>query len=186
MLFLRTLLFSLLAVTGFTADSITASDCGVAPVFGITALSILPAIPVVGQNATLTSDYQVPATVTGGTAKYACFYNGIPVMSESYDLCTQTTCPIGVGAHSDKSIVAVPDIKGSLVCTIKWADVAGQELMCIKTKIQLGASALRGVVFQFVEFPFLRVEDETEAMTLYVPQNHRNDTCIAIENSLVY
>ena len=184
--FLRTLLFSILAVTGFTADSITASDCGVAPVFGITSLSILPAIPVVGQNATLFSDYQVPAEVSGGTAKYACSYNGIPVMSESYDLCTQTTCPIGVGTHSDKSIVAVPDIKGSLICTIKWADLAGKELMCIKTKIQIGAASLRGVVIRFVELPFYRVEDETEAMTLYVPQIHRNDTCIAVENSLVY
>jgi hypothetical protein len=95
---------------------------------------------------TLYTNYDVvtPA-VSGGSASYSCTLNGIPVMNEVYDLCTQTACPVLEGHHADVSISTVPSITGSLVCKIRWTSVDQEDLLCIQTKLTL-APYLRGSI----------------------------------------
>lgn len=178
---LRTGLLFLMATLGLSVNSGVASDCGVSSEFQITSLSLSPEIPVIGQNSTLFSNYHVPSEITGGTTKYSCVYNGIPVVSETDDLCTQTTCPIVAGDHADKSVITVPDIKGKLSCTIKWLDVAEKELMCIKTVFQLG-TMLRGTSgsFRVKSVPLYYIEED-KTMTVYIPPTHRNQSSAVVE-----
>jgi len=92
---------------------------------------------------TLYTNYDVPAVITEGSATYSCSLNGIPVMNEVYDLCTQTTCPIDVGHHADVSISTVPTVTGNLVCKIRWTS-GTDDLLCVQTKLFL-APYLRGM-----------------------------------------
>ena len=110
-------------------------NCDTQSLFKIYNLTMSPSAPVANQNATLYTDYEVFEEIKTGTATYACTLNGIPVLSEKYDICTQTACPITVGLHNDTSIIQVPSITGTLVCKIKWVDSANRQLLCIQTKI---------------------------------------------------
>lgn len=94
---------------------------------------------------TLYTNYDVVTPVTEGSASYSCTLNGIPVMNEVYDLCTQTACPVLEGHHADLSISTVPSITGSLVCKIRWTSVDQKDLLCIQTKLTL-APYLRGSI----------------------------------------
>ena len=133
LLYLSGLLLGLVATT----NAVAVSDCGVNPVFKITELSFSPTTPIPGQNGTLFTHYDVPYEITSGVAKYTCTLNGLPVMSETYDLCTQTACPVKAGHHDDKSESAIPEVKGTIVCKIKWETDTSEQLMCIQTKFQL-------------------------------------------------
>jgi hypothetical protein len=131
---------SLLLLSGLlfiAANTVTVSDCGVNPILKITDLSFSPTVPVAGQNGTLFTHYDVPYEITGGIVKYTCTLNGFPVVSDTKDLCTETACPIVVGHHDDTSESAIPDVKGTIVCKIKWETVKAEELLCIQTKFQL-------------------------------------------------
>jgi len=130
-------LLGLVAVVASVTNTVTVTDCGVKPALKITALSFSPSAPVAGQNGTLSTSYDVPYEITQGVAKYTCTLNGFPVLSDTYDLCTQTACPITVGHHDDTSESAIPDVKGTIVCKIKWTTVAEEELLCIQTKFLL-------------------------------------------------
>ena len=130
-------LLSALLVVLANANTVAVSDCGTTPLLTITDLSFSPTAPIPGQNGTLFTHYEVPSEITAGVAKYTCTLNGFPVLSDTYDLCTQTKCPITVGHHDDTSESAIPDVKGTIVCKIKWETTTAEELLCIQTKFLL-------------------------------------------------
>lgn len=130
------------------SQAVTIKDCSSGTsFFKIVSLSFTPDAPVAGQNGTLHSVYDVPMGVNSGTAKYTCALNGLP-FSTTYDLCSQTACPITAGTHDDYSTSTIPDVSGKLVCTIEWRDSAGSQLLCIQTDMRLATAtekkSLRG------------------------------------------
>jgi hypothetical protein len=126
------------------ATTVTVSDCSAGKsVFKIKSLDFTPVNAIPGQNGTLHTLYDVPTLVSGGTSKYSCTLNGLPVYSETFDLCTQTDCPVTAGTHDDYSTSAVPDTSGKLKCIIDWRDTAENQLMCISTVIQYSLRRLR-------------------------------------------
>ena len=130
-------LLSALLVVLTNANTVAVSDCGVNPILTTTDLSFSPTAPIPGQNGTLFTHYDAPYDITAGVAKYTCTLNGFPVLSDTYDLCTQTKCPITAGHHDDTSESAIPDVKGTIVCKIKWETTTAEELLCIQTKFLL-------------------------------------------------
>jgi len=134
---LRTLLSGLLLVLTTATNTVSVSDCGANPILKITDLSFSPTEPIPGQNGTLFTHYDAPYEITAGIAKYTCTLNGFPVLSDTYDLCTQTKCPITVGHHDDTSESEIPNVKGTIVCKIKWETEKTEELLCIQTKFLL-------------------------------------------------
>ncbi len=134
---MRGLLF-LSAVCASVATSIALKDCSSGKsFFKVKSLDFTPVNPVPGQNGTLHSLYEVPMSIEAGIAKYSCTLNGLPVFSETYDLCSQTACPITGGTHDDYSTSAVPDTTGKVSCTIDWRDTAGAQLLCIQMIMSL-------------------------------------------------
>jgi hypothetical protein len=142
---LRGLFLILSGVAALYNNSVTVSDCNTNSILKITALSFSPDVPIVGQNGTLSTHYDVPYEITKGVAKYTCTLNGFPALSETYDLCTQTSCPIAAGHRDDTSESAVPSVGGTLVCKIKWEDEAAQSLLCIQTKMLLNSNDQTGL-----------------------------------------
>ena len=134
---LRSLLYLISLLATVAANSVLVSDCGTHPILTITDLSFSPTAPIPGQNGTLFAHYEVPSEITAGVAKYTCTLNGFPVVSETYNLCTQTACPITAGHHDDTSESAIPDVAGTIVCKIKWETEAAEELLCIQTRFLL-------------------------------------------------
>jgi hypothetical protein len=128
---LRTLFLSTLSVLCLSLVSV--KDCSTpSALFSLKAIDISPSNPVPGENGTLHMTYFAPEDLAGGTVDYTCTLNGFPVLKESYDLCTATTCPITVGEHDQKGLVETPDTKGTLGCSLKWSDSAKRELLCVK------------------------------------------------------
>lgn len=154
-------LASLCALALQSVAGVTVKDCSSGTsFFKVQSLSFSPDVPIAGQNGTLHSVYEVPMTITGGTTKYSCSLNGLPVFSETYDLCSQTACPITAGVHDDYSISEVPAVSGKVGCQIDWRDTAGSQLLCIQTVMNLASSekkALRGPLptFRQVYTPIL-------------------------------
>jgi hypothetical protein len=137
-----------LSVVTSVLGAVTVKDCSAgSSFFKIQSLSFSPDTPVGGQNGTLHSVYEVPMTVAAGTTKYSCSLNGLPVYSETFDLCSQTACPITGGVHDDYSTSEVPAVSGKVSCTIDWRDTAGSQLLCIQTIMNVASSekqTLRG------------------------------------------
>lgn len=128
-------------VCAVVASSVSVKDCAPGSIFRVSAVDFSPVTPVAGQNGTLHTVYDVPVQVDAGTARYSCTLNGLPVYDETFDLCSQTACPIGVGTHDDHSISAVPATSGKVSCKINWANTAGTQLMCIQMSLTLDAAA---------------------------------------------
>jgi hypothetical protein len=142
----RHIVFAACALLGFSQNSIIVSDCGVGSNFTIQSLTFSPAAPIIGSSGTLNSIYDVLVSVSGGSARYSCLLNGLPVFDETHDLCTQTACPIAAGLHNDKSTSDIPNVNGKIVCKIVWTDAAGDLLMCIQTAFKLSSPLkLRGM-----------------------------------------
>jgi hypothetical protein len=142
-------LLSAIALTVSSTEAVsvaTVSNCNANSVFRVESLSVVPTTPISGQNMTLYTNYDVSAPVTEGSATYSCTLNGIPVMNEVYDLCTQTACPIVAGHHEDVSISTVPSVTGNLVCKIRWTSINQEDLLCIQTKLTLASSNLQSSV----------------------------------------
>jgi hypothetical protein len=122
----------------FAQNSVVVKDCSIdGSAFTIEKLSFDPPQPVPGQNGTLTTVYTVPSAIDGGQAHYSCSLNGLPVYDETFDLCSQTDCPVAVGEHTDTSVSAVPSTSGKVDCKISWTDMASQPLMCIQMIFKL-------------------------------------------------
>lgn len=94
-----------------------------------------PASPRAGDNVTLWVAYDLPApAVTAGTATYSFSLNGIPFAPTVEDLCTQTACPIEVGAHNETSTSEFPSgVSGKIISQIAWRDQDNALLWCVET-----------------------------------------------------
>lgn len=147
---MKNLLF--LGLLAATSASVKVTDCSSGTsVFKVDALSFAPDSPVGGQNGTLHAVYEVPSEYNAGIVKYAFTINGLPVYDESFDICTQTKCPITVGTHDDYSTSEVPAVSGKVVGKILWTDTSDNTLLCIQTSMILstGKKALRGQSFRY-------------------------------------
>ena len=107
--------------------------------FHIQSLEFYPDPPTRNQNATITMIYDAPILVDNGKVDYSITLNGLPVYSESTELCTQTTCPINIGTHNETSVFLWPDVSGKVVAKTVWKDEAGAELLCFQTSSSSGA-----------------------------------------------
>jgi hypothetical protein len=135
MVFLKTFLF-FGTVVG-TLGKIT--DCSSsAAKFSILNLDFYPDPPTKNQNATITMLYDVPILVDSGKVDYSITLNGLPVYSETTELCSQTDCPITIGSHNDSSVFLWPDISGKVVAKTIWKDDSGKELLCFLTSSTVG------------------------------------------------
>ena len=113
-------------------NSVTLKDCSPDnAVFTVDKLTFDPSVPVPGQSGSLITTYTVPVQVASGRTHYMCSLNGLPVYDEWLDLCTQTSCPITVGQHTDTSASTVPSSQGKIDCLISWYDSSNVPLMCI-------------------------------------------------------
>jgi hypothetical protein len=131
-------LFVGIAACVFAQNSVSVKDCSPSDaLFQVDKLSFEPSVPVPGQNGTLFTTYTVPTPVDGGKTRYSCTLNGLPVYDEQFDLCTQTTCPITIGQHTDTSTSAVPSTSGKIDCLISWYDSSNKPLMCIEMIFKL-------------------------------------------------
>lgn len=95
-------------------------------------VTLNPSSPTPGSNMTLTFDYDLTETITGGTADYKVVLNGIPYTS-SKALCTQEACPIAAGHQHDVSTSEFPaGITGKMISSISWTDQNGAPVLCVK------------------------------------------------------
>lgn len=131
-----TIFISVLAAligVGVAQNSVTLKDCSPSDsVFTVDKLQFDPSVPVSGQSGSLITIYTVPEQVIGGRTHYMCSLNGLPVYDEWLDLCSQTSCPITVGQHTDRSASNVPSNQGKIDCLISWYDNSNVPLMCIE------------------------------------------------------
>jgi hypothetical protein len=159
----------LLAACGTVTGQATVKDCSSGnSLFKVASLDFSPNPPIAGQNGTLTSVYEVPEQMDAGTTRYSCTLNGLPVYDETSDLCSQTSCPIVVGTHNDKSISQVPATSGKVVCKIDWRSTSGVQLLCIQMTLQLAAAAAAA------EKPSLR----GSVVTVSVPHFHKHSNFV--------
>lgn len=171
---MRGLLF--LSAVAATLGAVTVKDCSSGDsVFDAISQSFSPDVPVGGQNGTLHSVYSVPEVIDAGTVKYSCALNGLPVYSETFDLCSQTACPIGIGRHDDYSTSEVPAVSGKVSCTIDWRSTNNRQLLCIQTIMNVGLGsvekkALRGSQASAINF-------HIEYMPVLTTNLNVNTTC---------
>ncbi len=106
--------------------------------FHIQSVEFYPDPPTRNQNATITMIYDAPVVVNAGKVDYSITLNGLPVYSETTELCTQTTCPINIGTHNETSVFLWPDVSGKVVSKTVWKDDSGSELLCFQTSSTVG------------------------------------------------
>jgi hypothetical protein len=102
-------------------------DCGIASLFRIRNLTL--------ENKTLYTSYEVFERIDNGTAEFTCALNGFHVFHAEHSLCTHISCPIGVGVHSNSTLLEIPSITGTLSCTVKFLDTFERPLLCIRMYI---------------------------------------------------
>jgi len=127
-------MFVLLSLFALTSATIT--DCSVGKgLFTITELKLDPPSAVAAnQNVSLVLKYTSPVIITGGTAETAITLNYIPFQPSSENLCNSVFCPLGVGSHDSSTFYIFPSgISGRIITQIKWFDLSGTLLLCIKT-----------------------------------------------------
>ena len=171
---MRCLLFLGSLAAAFAAVAVKDCSSGTS-FFTIKSLSFSPEVPIAGQNGTLHSVYEVPMEIKAGTTKYSCSLNGLPVYSETFDLCSQTVCPITAGTHDDYSTSAIPGASGKVSCTIDWRDAAGSQLLCIQTIMTLAIEETRPTLRGSVRQPKLHFH------TLLGTNLSENVTCPVVD-----
>ena len=134
--------FMLLSFFSLVTAQATVRVCDDSAVFKVESLTFSPTNPTPGTSGTFTNVFNVPYQINNGKSTYNCVLNGLPVWSETYDLCTQITCPITAGSHTTIGEAAIPDVSGKLDCKIRWFD-GDITLMCVEFILKLGN--LRGL-----------------------------------------
>jgi len=122
------LTMALIVLAGVTA---VLTDCtAVGSIATINGMSLTPDPPVPGQNFSLSVSYLLNEDVIGGTSFYEASLNGLP-WTQTDDLCTQTSCPIVAGQHTEVSTTEFPTFTGKLTTAITWDDTSGREIWCV-------------------------------------------------------
>ena len=95
-----------------------------------------------GGEFTLTSSYSLSEEVSSGKANYKASLNGLPVVNQNDDLCTDlksgpTPCPLAKGPHKSKISKALPDSvpAGTFVAQQSWTTDDGRPILCLKYRI---------------------------------------------------
>lgn len=140
----RVAVVALLAAAVLATATATFVDCSVHGSHASNMkVSISPANPQPGQTYTYDSSYTLDETVTGGTAKYDIYLNGMLISSSSQDLCTSlaksnTPCPLKKGPIVGKTTGTVPtDVpSGNLTSVTSWTDQNGQPVLCVDLQFQ--------------------------------------------------
>jgi hypothetical protein len=99
-----------------------------------------PDPPVADQNVTMWIEYAVPSslTVAGGKSQDSVTLNGLPVSTETSDLCNSVVCPVTAGMHNTTNSFVWPAgiTSGSRVTyTTKWFDEQNTLLLCSKATV---------------------------------------------------
>ena len=144
-------LFVLLAAAASTTSTLSApirnctihaiSDCApTSSVFQIRSQYFGPDPPVAGKNVTMWIEYTVPSsvTVTGGVSQDAVSLNGLPVSTDTSDLCDSIPCPQTAGIHNATNTFEWPSGLSSgsrVVYTTKWFDTQNTLLLCSKASV---------------------------------------------------
>ena len=73
--------------------------------------------------------------VTSGSVNYIASVNGINVLNQSKDLCTDlanggNNCPLPAGSNTLVSSGTMPSVSGTVKSKAVWTDAAGQEILC--------------------------------------------------------
>mmetsp|Transcript_21845 Transcript_21845/g.42428 ORF Transcript_21845/g.42428 Transcript_21845/m.42428 type:complete len:170 (+) Transcript_21845:365-874(+) len=116
------------------------ADCGQ----GATELSLwnvtMSPFPVqVGKDFTLTLDTTNDNVITGGTFKTDVYLVGVPVYSETDDLCSKHTCPLNVGNVTLGITTYLPGVTppGWYSLTIRGTDQDGLPSLCADIKFTI-------------------------------------------------
>jgi hypothetical protein len=136
------------ALTAVVTAATTITSCGSTSTrLQLTALDFQPTNPVPGSDVFMTVEFQNPGIpVTDGKAHRKVTLNGLPVVDETVALCGEATeCPLATGFNNRSAPSTWPDVTGKIVSTIQWLDLAGAELLCIKTSVTTVRPRLRGV-----------------------------------------
>jgi hypothetical protein len=119
----------------------TISDCGASTSrFQIYSQYFGPDPPVADQNVTMWIEYAVPSslTVAGGKSQDSVTLNGLPVSTETSDLCNSVVCPVTAGMHNTTNSFVWPAgiTHGSRVTyTTRWFDEQNTLLLCSKATV---------------------------------------------------
>lgn len=120
----------------FAAASIR--DCSINQnIAQITSLSIEPQIPVVGDNVTITVQYNLLQDITNGTVQYLASFNGIPFNPVTESLCSSIACPQYTGSYTQIGSNIIPDVSGKIVLTTTWNNQNNQQIWCVETTFRL-------------------------------------------------
>jgi len=106
----------------------------------VTALYVTPDPPVKGQNINMeltgTVDEQL---TTGSNFVVNVLYDNVQIFTETVDMSTATTLPVGPGTVDLKYSVLIPSIApaGSYVVSLTFNDQTGTEITCIQLSLNL-------------------------------------------------
>lgn len=152
----------LLAALLLTSTAAYISDCDTTSIFRPTELALSPDPPALGQPVTMTVKFDNPGpVVTDGTVTTSVTLNFIPFAPSEEPLCDNTACPIVTGANDRSTTSTWPDnVQGTVVTKSVWTGSSGESLLCVQTKVSVGAlKGLRGSLANLTETPRLFADD---------------------------
>jgi len=115
--------------------------CAGAPTdLSVTALLVTPDPPVKGQNINMELQGTVDEQLTSGSNFVVnVLYDGVQIFTETIDMSTATTLPVGPGPVDLKYSVLIPSIApaGNYVVSLTFNDQTGTEITCIQLTLNL-------------------------------------------------
>ncbi|XP_006291915.2 MD-2-related lipid-recognition protein ROSY1 [Capsella rubella] len=136
------LLISLFFLPSLHATSFSYCDKRLDPV-KVTGIKISPDPVVSGKAATFKILGSTGEDISGGEVVISVYLFGIPVHTETHDLCDETACPVASGnfvlSHSQTLPSITPPGTYTLKMTIR--DKNGGRLTCIKFKFKIELSS---------------------------------------------
>lgn len=116
----------------------TVRDCSINQnIAQITSLSIQPIVPIAGENATVTVQYNLLQDITNGTVEYKASFNGIPFNPITEPLCSSIVCPQYTGSYTQTGSNIIPDVSGKMVLTTTWTNQNYDQIWCVETTFRL-------------------------------------------------
>lgn len=125
---------------GLFAVAPTVKNCDHGSLFTVDSASLIPVIPLPGDQVTLNLKYTVPVgyVATEGKVKYDLTYNFIPLAPVVEPLCANIPCPLGAGTYVNNTVVDWPTgLTGTLITKITWTDVMNVRLLCLQIDAKL-------------------------------------------------
>lgn len=97
-------------------------------------VTLQPEEPAAGDTVHFGIKGQAKIDVAAGTIDIGVMYSGLPIYSETRDLCSMASCPIKKGDLTIAYDQYLPPIvpPGPFVVTMKATDTTGKELLCLE------------------------------------------------------